>query len=203
MSKMLKMLKNKSGFTLTEVLIAVLVLVTAIVASTNLVVSMIRSNSTNLSYLQAYYYAEEGVEAFRNMRDTHFLHNLDFRGKGANIWDFQDGFSDNGDYVVVVNSGNFNSSEMATKDNLRMYSPWKISKAEVGVGVGAGEKVKFQKSSAGQAGQEDTIFERVCSVVGDASGVAAVSVSCKVSWDGGGSEKDVTLTAILTDWKND
>lgn len=190
---MLKMLKNKSGFTLTEVLIAVLVLVTAIVASTNLVVSMIKSNSTNLSYLQAYYYAEEGVEAFRNMRDTHFLHNLDVRGKGADVWGSQDGFYDDGDYGVAINPNSFNPGTDVGPTVLNMYSPWKISKTGL-------SKVKFQKSSIAQV---DTIFERVCSIAKYDENDDAFSVSCKVSWKDGDEDRQVTLTEILTDWKND
>jgi prepilin-type N-terminal cleavage/methylation domain-containing protein len=88
-------ISNTSGFTLTEVLVGVLVLSMSIVAAANFLVSMIHSNSANTSHLQAYYYSQEGLEAFRNMRDTHFMNNLDFCGKGSGgLWGIQDGFFD-------------------------------------------------------------------------------------------------------------
>jgi len=201
---MLKTLKkirsNQGGFTLTEVLVGILVLVTAIVASSNLLVSMIHSNATNMSTLQAYYYTQEGLEAFRNMRDTHFLNNVDFCGDvDENFWGINDGFSGGceGDerYVVDVNKN------AISRNTFSNAAPWKLST------IGSGE-VKFLNSSSGT--DEPTGFMRECMVekfTGEDSvvpgGGRAFKVTCTTSWEQNSDTREVSISTILTDWKDE
>jgi Tfp pilus assembly protein PilV len=185
-------LKNKGGFTLTEVLVGILVLVTAIVASSNLLVSMIHSNATNMSMLQAYYYTQEGLEAFRNMRDTHFLNNVGFCGGGVDFWggNFSDGCgSDEGrDYVVEVKKDLYDAS-------FKSAAPW-------GVTVGNKGDVKFFNGENNSA--EPTEFERFCTVSNYEVDVGkAFKVTCTTSWEQNSETKAVSMSTVLTDWKDE
>lgn len=194
---------NRSGFTLTEVLIAVMVLVVAIVASANLLVSMLSSNSNNTHFLQAYYYSQEGVEAFRNIRDTHFMHNLDYRGSGSqSLWGVSDGFSGEGTYGVRLNPTAFTSIVSAGNgvNELKNNIPWVLTRVE-------DQMVTFQENGVGN-GQE-TEFARTCVVssiesIDDVTEASkkAVKVTCTTTWEFRGSTHEVSLSTILTDWKD-
>jgi len=187
-------MKNKGGFTLTEVLVGILVLVTAIVASSNLLVSMIHSNATNMSMLQAYYYTQEGLEAFRNMRDTHFLNNVGFCGGGVNFWGVSGGFSDGcsgdgRDYVVGAKKDVYDS-------RFESAAPWELS-------VGNKGDVKFLNGTLA----DDTGFKRVCKVEKYGSeGIdpgKAFKVTCTTSWEQNSDTKSVSMSVVLTDWKDE
>ena len=205
------LLNNKSGFTLTEVLVAVMVLVVAVVAGSNLLVSMLRSNAANTSTLQAYYYSQEGLEAFRNMRDTHFMHNVDYRGdvgQGNGIWGEGGGFSIDGDYVVNFNAESYGLTDIVERSFLQSVAPWKLSMV---AGRNSSSRVYFQ-NGVGSSGMEETSFSRVCEVlaldddyVDDVLELEekAVSVTCTTSWEERGDDREVALTTILTDWKNE
>lgn len=79
---------NKKAFTLVEVIVAFSVLILVILASTDLLVTVIRSNTANVNTLVAYGLAQEGLEVVRNIRDTDWLLGADFQGKvdGTCLW---------------------------------------------------------------------------------------------------------------------
>ncbi len=72
---------NKSGFTLPEVIVSISIIVIVIVAATNLIVSIIRTNTQNQNTLIAYGLAQEGLEGVRNIRDSDWLIGASFQGK--------------------------------------------------------------------------------------------------------------------------
>jgi len=201
---MLKTLKkirsDQNGFTLTEVLVGILVLVTAIVASSNLLVSMIHSNATNMATLQAYYYTQEGLEAFRNMRDTHFLNNVDFCGDvDENFWGISGGFSEGCegsiDYSVEIKA---QPDSNASSTNISSAAPWVLS-------VGGDEEVKFLNGNL----EEPTGFTRKCIVEKYEEkdvipvGGRAFKVTCTTSWEQNSDTREVSISTILTDWKDE
>jgi prepilin-type N-terminal cleavage/methylation domain-containing protein len=196
MKELLKTIRSTKGFTLTEVLVGVLVLSTAIVSASNLLVSMIRSNAANMHYLQAYYYTQESMEAFRNMRDTHFMHNLDFCGKEefdlfGKPGSFKKGCSDDDgvDYSVNLVANPFEGA-------------WTLAEGSFGY------LVHLQKSGL----VEPTVFDRVCKVSkyeedlpddgADYAGKAAL-VTCRTTWEEYSKEREVSLSMILTDWHSE
>ena len=64
-----------------------MILTVAIVAATNLLSGMANTNRNNITTLQAYYYAVEGLEAVRNIRDSNWLHNQDWLSAGSvDVW---------------------------------------------------------------------------------------------------------------------
>lgn len=72
------MMINKRGFTIIEVLIAVVMIALTIVSITLLVVDTIGANSANLKNFQAAQLSQEGLEIVRNMRDSNWIRNLDW-----------------------------------------------------------------------------------------------------------------------------
>lgn len=200
----MRYLNNKSGFTLTETLVAVLVLTMAIVTATNFIVSMIKSNVMNSNTLQAYYYTQEGIEAFRNMRDTNFMNNVDFCGKDVDFFGAgSNGFCDNENfYSVEVKLDP--AGEVKEENAFSSASPWKLS-------TDPDQKVQFYDPVSGKS--VDTIFTRTCKAGSyadaekvldkDFSGGKVVEVVCTTTWDESGNSRKMTLSTILTDWKHE
>jgi len=204
--------RNKRGFTLTEVLVGVSVLATTIVASSNLLVSMIRSNVANMSTLQAYYYTEESMEAFRNMRDTHFMHNLGFCGQeGVNLFgkngSFIDGCGDTGYgeyyFAISVNPEPSNFAAVSGND-LSSSSPWILKPVYDKRSPDA--KVIFNKDKTTNI---STDFYRYCEVKPyavegiSAADSVAIEVVCTTEWEESSRDRSVSLSMILTDWNNE
>lgn len=178
----------------------VLVLATSIIAASNLLVSMIRSNSVNMNSLQAYYYTQEAMEAFRNMRDTHFMHNVNFRGKNqVNLFGNDGSFLNDGRYVVSVNPDP-SSLETSTLNMLVASSPWTLSDS----------KVYFNKDKTEKI---ETEFYRYCELNSlevegsdDLSGVDsadAVEVVCTTEWEENSRSRSVSLSTVLTNWRSE
>ncbi len=134
-----KQVVNKRGFTLVEVIVAFSVLVVVILASTDLLVTVIRSNTENTNTLIAYGLSQEGLEAFRNMRDSDWLLGAGFDGKVGNdcVWDIQGGsclpaVSDGKkdfliDFYQVDNPGQPDPNVTVDVSQIRdQYAPWKL-----------------------------------------------------------------------------
>jgi len=68
-----KNFKNKRGFTLLEVLIAVSVLVIGTVAAFSTITSTIRSTTFAKDKLIASFLAQEGIEIVKNIRNTNWI----------------------------------------------------------------------------------------------------------------------------------
>lgn len=193
--------KKRGGFTLTEVLVGVMVLVIAVVASSNLLVSMIRSNIANTNMLKAYYLSQEGLEAFRNMRDTHFMHNLSYRGqKGANLWGLPDGFEYDGDYGVVLNENTGGGGKNVTQNELNMFAPWRLSDGKVSVGK-TKEGEDFTRVCKVETVEVSKDLIKVLAVNSVLS--SAFKVTCTTMWEESSDTKSFSLSTILTDWKNE
>ncbi len=120
-----KDLKNQAGFTLTEVLIGILILTVAIVAASNLLSTLVKTNRTNVLTLQAYYLAQEGVEAMRNIRDTNWLHNSSFVGSEGGVYEK---LQTNNSYAVYLLEQGWESSAFNEADinQLSQYKFWEV-----------------------------------------------------------------------------
>jgi len=198
--------KNRKGFSLTEVLVAVLVLTMAVVSASNFLVSMMRSNSMNTSVLQSYYYSVEGLEAFRNMRDTYFMNYLSFCGdgdggeSGNDIIFGKGGFCEEGEYVVDLADdclGHW-GIEMVNSDNTDVG----LIKNGCGTDLSSGIDDPSEKVVASKT------FNRICEVqkVEDEDGEAdddddQRQITCKTTYTDGSKTGDIALSMILTNWK--
>lgn len=81
---------SKRGFSLIEVVVAVMVITVTMVAVSGLVGQNLRQNQLNQSMITAHYLSVEALEAVRNMRDSNWLQNFSFDVQngfwGADIW---------------------------------------------------------------------------------------------------------------------
>ncbi len=212
-----KLAKDNQGFSLTEVLIGMMVLTVAIVASTNLLIGLIRSNQNAVGSLQAYYLAQEGIEAVRNIRDTNWLHNRSWLGEGSiDLWDgkltvdedelaHDIGLDPNG-WAQLPRSRR--PDENVSLKTINTAKPWSILE------IGQGRILKytdsqgrnFMSSLIGLASVDakDTGFERriyLFPYEEDCEQVCEdfVLVRSVVTWNEG--ENSVVLESVLTDWK--
>ena len=219
---MLKKIKNIKGFTLTEVMIAIMVLTVAIVSATNLLVGLIGTNQNNLTTLQAYYLAQEGLEAVRNIRDTNWLHNMGWLGEDSTqLWggDFEIPQADDENfYAVNLEYAGFSFNVLDQQGGvgdvggLSTSRPWsiddvidaKIFKNTDGDNVYLGPA----KNAAEDTGFKRTIIIKKynCGESADLSCLPEdenkyVLVQSKIQWNLGAKERELTLSEVLTDWK--
>lgn len=198
-------LKNKKGFTLTEVMIGMMILTVAIVSATQLLIGVMNSNKAIMHNMQAYYLAQEGIEAIRNIRDTNWLHNKDWLGSDDGNWIWGNAV-DGSEQVVSIESRAWTSpppsSEISYRD-LENLAPWSIDDN------GDGIIYRGDGYLSGRASGDDTGFKRMVSVKDyredcDSNGDQDecenyVLVTSKVTWDNG--DQELVLDTVLTDWK--
>lgn len=218
-----KISKDVKAFTLTEVMIGMMILTVAIVSASNLLTGIIDSNKNNLTTLQAYYLSQEGLEIVRNIRDTNWLHNKDWLGNdkdSTQIWGGQLKFGDN--IVNVVDAAGNSFPERDDPDPTKIPSIGKVGSAspwKIGSGVGKiyrhGKTVgdKSFLDSKGSA-DEDTGFKRTinirkyeCSYLADkgvpcpSDKTAYILVQSKVEWNIGAKSRSLVLSEVLSNWK--
>ncbi len=219
--RFLKLGGKESGFTLTEVLIGIMILTIAIVAASNLLVSLINTNRNNVKTLQAFYLAQEGVEAVRNIRDTNWLHNLDFDSEDGV---YSDGLEPGRTYSVFLTEAGWHDSLRESdldKTALKSRVPWNFTdEGPVGaleelhdnfaLGV---EEDNFRHFYT-KGDSDDAIFFRHIDIESacDNSKVLRdkfledgcedfVLIRSVVNWKDGGEIQEVALDAVLSNWK--
>lgn len=187
--------KNRKGFTLTEVMIGMGILAIAIVSATSLLTSLIGANRNNVATLQAYYLAQEGIEATRNIRDTNWLHNVDFKeGNGKIFPAFKEGFS----YFLELDERGWQTWGGSGGD-IAAFLPWWVE--EKGP-VTAAESDPY----SGFALRLDefigpTNFYRHINILPYEENEDFFLVQSVVNWKDGVKDKNVTLETVLSDWK--
>jgi type II secretory pathway pseudopilin PulG len=77
--------KKLKAFTLIEVLTALTLFVSTILAVTTLTLYSVKTNQRNVHSLQAQYLASEGLEAIREIRDSNYLQNYYWLGKNNDL----------------------------------------------------------------------------------------------------------------------
>ncbi len=80
--------KNLGGFTLIEVLTAIFLIVVGVIAALSLILQTISYTNLSSSKLVASYLVQEGIEIVRNIRDTNWLEEEDWKtGLGDDDWE--------------------------------------------------------------------------------------------------------------------
>lgn len=210
-------LNKKSGFTIPEVIVAMAIMVLTVFASTNLVVSIIRSNSENVKTLIAYGLAQEGLEGFRNIRDSNWLLGGSFDGKiwikgnPVSIWADEDlpvTLDETRYYTIDYKSLSAGKFFIPITDPavLSAHIPWdleSLDEQEID-----GKKTNLRMETDNVTGEiryrhsesgEETPFSRYLIVMREEN---AYIVSSIVSWEEFGREKEVRLDTALTNWKD-
>jgi hypothetical protein len=205
--------KQKSGFSLIEVVIAITTLVVVVVAATTLVVSSIRTTTLNIDNIVAYNLAQEGLEAVRNMRDSNYLSNQDWR-KGGNIFWGSDFDQKEGEYTIEYkNIGRIMGMENQTINAvyLRQYAPWILKP------IGKDEEAKLyliedlslgvkRYSHDSTLGGTESKFSRKIIIKeveeeGKPEGSPKIRVESLVFWNDKGKDKEQKLYMDLTNWQ--
>lgn len=108
-------------------MIGIMILTIAIVASTSILLGLITSNKSNVQTLQAYYMAQEGIEAVVNMRDTNWLNNLNWLGdESGNPWGRA--LDLNEDFVLGVKTDPVSyRGGKVNFDELSNFAPWSLT----------------------------------------------------------------------------
>ncbi|HAU40296.1 MAG: hypothetical protein UV80_C0001G0054 [Candidatus Peregrinibacteria bacterium GW2011_GWF2_43_17] len=196
---------NKKGFTLVEVLIAVAVLATTLTAMATLVIVTMRANQANMNTLQAYYLAEQGIEAMRNTRDSNWLQNYSWNKGFACTADFEEVyFTIDEDVAGQVPFLSFDGTRMFTTLG-ENNDPWEInlissSNLEAGTRIyKVAETEGYFRYTHDDSG-EATFFYSYIKVYYETCGGEA-EVSSVVFWNERGSDREVVLTTYLTNWK--
>lgn len=210
---------KRGGFTLTEVMIGIMILTVAIVSATNLLIGLVQTNRNNLTTMQAYYLAQEGLEAVRNIRDTNWLNNTDWLAPEGDK-KIGDGFKVGSDYSVAL---------VKSTDDFAGSKPWSVevlTSPDLAKGILKNSDPLYLSSEVSSvnenvAGVDAGGFKRVISIqdydckkleVQEADFAPCVEpedpnlkkyvlVQSTVSWNIGSKQRDVTLYSVLSNWK--
>lgn len=216
---------KKRGFTLPEVLIGIAVLAVALVTATSLFVGITRGNKVNMNDLTAYYLAAEGVEAARNIRDTHWFNNIQWTGDAAfKFWGTETvDFAKKSKYIVSRNistnlasvvqgegGASFNNDQKIA--SIKQSAPWLLS--SVGDGELKSSKTKLMMSGkrylhqahnggfGGGSSLQVSAFSRYLEIEPVDDQDKTIKVKSVVFWEENDGPREVVLETILTDWKS-
>jgi prepilin-type N-terminal cleavage/methylation domain-containing protein len=205
---------SKKGFTLPEVIIALAVMVLVIFGSTNLVVSIIRSNTENIHTIIAYGLAQEGLEAVRNIRDSNWLLGANYNAtlKEKKIWGaaFPEFLSDDLVYTVEYEKLEPSNETINDPDSLARIVPWDLqilsdtTKARLYKHeIERGQQRKEIHYTHDPDGGEPTPFTRYLFIEpAEYENGEGYVVSSIVTWDEFGRAKQVRLDSEITNWKD-
>lgn len=202
-----KLKNNQKGFTLTEVMIGMMILTVAIVTATNLLITLMRANENNVKNLQAFYLAQEGIELVRNVRDTNWIHNMEWDGDSQEqkaLW----GGSIAGEFSIELLSTGWIKDTVTTVDGpldkLVAFLPEKFS---AGLDQEIYKQTEGYLSSADNSGVEGsgTGFRRNIKVEKSDQCEPAeecLLVTSTVNWKVGSKDQSLELQELLTNWKD-
>ena len=198
-------IKNKRGFTLPEIIVSMGIMVIVIFSATNLVVSIIRSNSENINRLIAYGLAQEGLEGFRNIRDSNWLLGAGFQGEIQSVNNYWgEPLPTNETKYFRIDYQELEASDLSFSDpnSLANITPWILEKisgpedesAILKKQVDAGE-VRYRHVGSG----DPTLFSRYLIVTSEENKYVLSSI---VTWELFGVDKELRLDTELTNWKD-
>jgi len=165
--------KSRRAFTLIEVIIAIGVLTIAVVAAIQLAISSTRLSNLLLQRFTAHHLAEEGLEIVRNMRDTNWLKNIDWR---SNLAD--------GSYAIE-------EKELANSVNAdtKLHPLFALNPAS---GIEEAEKINPKG---------DLVFRRLIELSTPDSTQQIMHIRASVMYEYRGLAQEVSLESEITDWK--
>lgn len=202
-------IKNKRGFTLPEVIISMGIMVIVIFSATDLVVSIIRSNSENINRLIAYGLAQEGLEGFRNIRDSNWLLGAGFQGKIKDVDDFWgEPLPTDKTIYFTIDYRELEASDFSIENPFELsgVTPWFLMEidgpedesAKLKQQVDEGE-VRYRHVRRG----DPTPFSRYLIVTPKKNKyVNKYVLSSIVTWEMFGVDKELRLDTELTNWKD-
>ncbi|MBA4336199.1 hypothetical protein C0416_00300 [bacterium] len=208
---------KKRGFSIPEVIVAISLVVLIILTATNLLVSSMRANRNNVNRIIAYNLAQEALEGFRNVRDSNWLQNQNWRGSDKYNF-FGENFFEDGKYIIGKKHSLFKGDECTqplefvnSVETVRYAAPWEIS-----IYSDEGSKLYYGGVSnyteyTHQIGANFSGFKRWVEIktvpYQEASDEDAdalkIGITAVVEWDERGVTKSIRVPTILTDWKSE
>jgi len=171
--------KNKNGFSVLEVTLALGVITMGLLGVFSLVLQNLQAQSINKNYLVASMLAQEGVELVRNTRDTNFLHNDNgYNWKNGNGGSPDSDIVKDGTYAI-----NFNSDINDIPDNVDDN----------------GARIYFDSGNGiyNHTGGELTPYNRLITVVDRGE---YVEVHSNVQWKERGRKHNYEVVTNLYNW---
>jgi len=211
--KLMKIKMNKKAFSLPEVIIAVTIIALIIITSTDLLVSSIRANRTNINQIIAYNLAEEAIEGLRDIRDGNWLNSQIWTGANEPQKQlFGSSFGEDGFYIIekrhnLFPAGNCGSSglKLNTINDVSGYAPWKLTKInntqDMRKSLYLNENGQVFMYSHNAVGSESG-FSRWLEIKSLNDEKTKIAVKAVVEWKDGSMNKKVEISTILTDWKS-
>lgn len=210
-----KKIIQRSGFTLIENIIAFVVLTITVLGATNLLSSSVSQSQENSLRLQAYLLAQQGIEAVRNVRDSNWTQNLAFNSEQGSIWGNVTIYPKTNETQIAIepvyNANNVNVSG----------APWIILPGSSSQLYLAPTRNGSQRYSHIQAGQRSP-FKRTITLSKNFDDLNTLSevnetenqsldsekiadnilvATSTVEYEFKGRTKEISLTTVLTDWK--
>jgi len=207
---------KKRGFSIPEVIVAMSLVVLIILTATNLLVSSMRANRNNVNRIIAYNLAQEAVEGFRNVRDSNWLQNQNWRGSDEYNF-FGETFFEDGKYTIEKKHSLFTgdrctqSLDVVNSEGIvRSAAPW-----EIAVYNDEASKLYYGGGSdytayTHQIGTSFSGFKRWVEIktipydetVSEDMNSLKIGITAVVEWDERGVTKSVRIPTILTNWKS-
>ena len=169
--------KTNKGFTLIEMLVAVLIFSISLVSLMTISSRGISSNRSSQNEISAQYFAAEGIEAVRNIRDSNYV---SFQPWLTNI----DQCIGEGCFLTLNTSAPF--YELNQCGSLPCDNPLEFNTADNLTGV--------------TVGGDPTLFTRTISV--EEINQDEVLIFSEVSWEQGRILRTTTMSETLRDWQN-
>lgn len=210
-----KKFKQRSGFSLIENIIAFAVLTITVLGATNLLSSSIAQSQENTLRLQAYMLAQQGIEATRNIRDSNWMQNLSFDTENGLIWGNGTIYPKTQEVTIAIepiyDANNVNVSgaswQILPGTNSQLYEGTARSGGTRYSHLQAGERSPFKRSITISKDFDDlktlTEINESENISENAEKISdnLLLVESTVSYLFRGREKEITLTTVLTDWK--
>ena len=183
--------KLTTGFTLIEVLVALFILSLSIVAMMSVLASGISNTAYAKNKMIATYLAQEGVEYFRNMRDTNMLY-YDSQS-ASNGWNnFVTNNTKGANQCTNNKVCNFDASVLNTITNCNAPTCTALNFISSSVGGGG-----YSNTGGGTA----TIFARkVTAIPVVDSNNEQITISSTVEWTQKSTKYSVTFSEVLFNW---
>ncbi len=183
----MKFIEKKSGFSLIQTIVAIVILALSLSATITLVTTVLNQTDLNKKRITGTYLAQECLELVRNIRDSAWKQNLS--------WNC--GFSDEGEYLIQSHKSTTQSS--TEKD---------ICQNELGAKITTGSDGKlFLKNGVftHDGSGKETPFERKL-IISDKKEVDSkttqITATCKITWDQKNQNPEIIeISEVLSNWQ--
>lgn len=185
---MKKIIKNNTGYSIIEVLVAFTIITIGLVSILALADQNIKTHQINRNTLIASQLAQEGLELVKNTRDENWLIEGNMWNRGAGINSQSDIIQD-GTYTISIKNaqGDMNIDNTANTIN---DAATKIYIAPAGF-----------YTNDNVAGYQNTIFRRLITISSTDDTLPYIEVEAKVGWQDRGTERFYTAKTLLYNWR--